>query len=67
MKKRSECDCMCHKPGQVMTHLIPCCVPDEMHQIKKENNFRKALKESFIKDGISEETANKVLDYYGIF
>lgn len=30
MKKRSECDCLCHnmKNGITMIHIQPCCFPD---------------------------------------
>lgn len=28
MLKRSQCNCQCHDPGNVMVHCHPCCQPD---------------------------------------
>ena len=34
MKKRSECDCPCHR-GLIM-HSFPCCEPDEVTMTNKD-------------------------------
>ena len=25
MKQLRECDCVCHKPGATMVHIVACC------------------------------------------
>ena len=44
MKKRSECNCLCHEEGSGMLHIQPCCVPDEIAYedlIGKSESFAK--------------------------
>ena len=40
MKKRSECDCICHKEGMVAMHFIPCCMPDNSAMESKEEYYK---------------------------
>lgn len=28
MKRRSQCHCMCHRPGVKVMHVAACCEPD---------------------------------------
>lgn len=38
MKKRSECDCICHSSKIPVIHFMPCCFPD--NQIERSELAR---------------------------